>query len=188
MLQGTDNGNLFRSTRATIFFGTPHRGLQVDDILAMTEDGSARANLVSSIAVGSTDLEKKLEVFKGCAATLKIISFYETTQTRKLVKVCRERVLDVYYHPLNTMQGPDDSWSRSGELFTSVTDESSLLQLPEAIERCIPIEGDHSNMVKFTHKNNLSYTTLVWHIKDFVLADAGAAHTGENREIWVPIM
>lgn len=73
-----------------MFFGTPHRGLLADDILAMTKDGSARESLVNSIAVGSTDLEEKLNSFKDCAKTMKILSFYETTQTPRLVKVCRE--------------------------------------------------------------------------------------------------
>lgn len=58
MLQRTGNGVLFQSIQATIFSGTPHHNLDVDDILAMTEVCLARANLVSSIVVGSTDLEK----------------------------------------------------------------------------------------------------------------------------------
>lgn len=70
-------------------------------------------------------------------------------------------------------------------VFTSVTDKSSLLHLPKNIEKCIPVGGGHSNMVGFTHRNHLSYTTLVWYTKDFVLidTDTGTTYAGENK--WI---
>lgn len=81
------HGALFQSTRAAIFFGTPHRGLLVDDILAMVGEGSPRVALVNSISSGSNVLKIELEKFFDCSASLRIVSFYETMQTRKLVKV-----------------------------------------------------------------------------------------------------
>lgn len=84
-----DHGALFDSTRATIFFGTPHRGLLVDDILAMAGDDSPRASLVKSIASGSHALNTELTKFIKYSTSLRIVSFYETSQTRKLVKVRR---------------------------------------------------------------------------------------------------
>lgn len=81
---------LFSNTRAAIFFGTPHRGLVVDDILAMLEDGSSREALVKSIQTGAGNLESELARFinYSAEARMKIISFKEMERTKKLKQVC----------------------------------------------------------------------------------------------------
>lgn len=81
------HGTLFESVCATIFFGTPHRGILVDDILAMVGEDSPRLDLVNSIALGSDALKTELVKFIHCSSSMRIVSFYETTQTRKLAKV-----------------------------------------------------------------------------------------------------
>lgn len=59
----------------------------MDDILAMVGEGSPRADLVNSIALGSEALKTELAKFIHCSSSMRIVSFYETTQTRKLVQV-----------------------------------------------------------------------------------------------------
>lgn len=81
------HGTVFKSVCGTIFFGTPHRGIIVDDILAMVGEGSPRTELVKSIALGSDALKAELAKFIHCSEPMRIVSFYETTQTRKLAKV-----------------------------------------------------------------------------------------------------
>lgn len=145
------HGDLFKSTRATIFFGTPHRGQ------------------VKSMACGSDVLAIELARFIDYSTSMKIISFYETSQTRKLVMVRRYNARTFCIPTSNsTPQGPDGRWSRSGDFFTFVEASSSVLQLPRNIEVSIPAEGDHSNMVKFTHKLHQSYTSVVKHMKKVV--------------------
>lgn len=85
------HGALFKSVCGTIFFGTPHRGIVVDDILAMVGESSPRTDLVNSIALGSNALKTELAKFIHCASSIRIVSFYETMQTKKLAKVCPSR-------------------------------------------------------------------------------------------------
>lgn len=91
------HGALFANTRATLFFGTPHRGLVVDDILAMLEDGSAREALVKSIQTGAGNLESELTRFinYSAGARIKIVSFKEMEKTKKLKQVRAARILSL---------------------------------------------------------------------------------------------
>lgn len=79
--------SFFSSTKATIFFGTPHRGLVVDDILAMLGEASLRQDLVRSLTSRSLQLRTELKRFINCTTNLKIVSFKETELTRKLKQV-----------------------------------------------------------------------------------------------------
>lgn len=84
------HGSLFSRTRATMFFGTPHRGMLVDDILAMIGQSSQRIPLVRSLESGSPVLKRELDSFINYTAIIKskIITFKEIEQTRRLMKEC----------------------------------------------------------------------------------------------------
>lgn len=84
----SDQSHIFPSTYATIFFGTPHRGLVVDDIRASLEEESSRHALLDSIEKGAGLLEAELSRFIDYCSDIRIVNFYETGQTRKLVRVC----------------------------------------------------------------------------------------------------
>ncbi|KAL0633622.1 hypothetical protein Q9L58_007446 [Maublancomyces gigas] len=145
------HGTLFSRARATLFFGTPHRGMLVEDILTMIGDDSHRATLVKSLETGSVELQRDLKRFINYSVIikLKIINFREIELTRKLEK------------------GEDGKWSRSGDYFTAVDAESSVLQLPDTIEESLAVEGDHSSMVKFKHKGDQTYKSVVRYLEDF---------------------
>lgn len=83
------HGTLFSRARATLFFGTPHRGMLVEDILTMIGDDSHRATLVKSLETGSVELQRDLKRFINYSfiIKLKIINFKEIELTRKLEKV-----------------------------------------------------------------------------------------------------
>lgn len=53
--------------------------------------------------------------------------------------------------------------------------DSSVLQLPVAIEQTLSVEGDHSTMVKFEYRADLGYTSVVGHINKFI---SEATNTG----------
>jgi hypothetical protein len=82
-------GPLFNNTRAIGFFGTPHRGFPVDDILAMVGGKSSRNALVKSLQSGSPELAAGLTRFTNysAGANMKIMSFKEGAQSLKLEKV-----------------------------------------------------------------------------------------------------
>ncbi|KAI5839115.1 hypothetical protein DFP73DRAFT_484559, partial [Morchella snyderi] len=145
------HGTLFRRTLGTMFFGTPHRGFLVDDILAMV-NGSTRAALVESLEEGSEGLATELNRFITYAAGhgMRIVSFKETQQTRKLQK------------------GTDGRWTRSGSPFTAVEAGSAILVLPETIETSLPATGNHSTMVKFKSQSEASYQSVINRLEDWV--------------------
>jgi hypothetical protein len=77
---------LHKATYGILFFGTPHQGLLVDDIKRMVagEDDHPRAELLEQIKVKSNLLMYQLVDFKNLIRDRKIVSFYETQQTRQL--------------------------------------------------------------------------------------------------------
>ena len=50
-------------------------------------------------------------------------------------------------------------WERTGNFVTAVDSDSALLQLPDAMEEKIPLDADHSMMVKFDNKNARGYSS-----------------------------
>jgi hypothetical protein len=81
--------SVFQATRASMFFGTPHRGLLTEDILSMMdmETHGERAKLVESIDKNNKDLEAHLRRFINITPRFRIFSFYELKKSKKLVKV-----------------------------------------------------------------------------------------------------
>jgi protein SERAC1 len=75
-----------------LLFGIPHKGLVVDDIQKMlSERGMGphpREALVKQIEEGSGSLAERVSSFKEIIRGRKIVSFYETVQTKRLAQVC----------------------------------------------------------------------------------------------------
>lgn len=101
-LSGSDlaASNIFKSTFATAFFGTPHRGLLGDDILKMASKmEKERIELVKSIS--EDNLCDELKKFIRLAPGLKILSFYEQLKGKGLEEVLHMidfRFIYVYVH------------------------------------------------------------------------------------------
>lgn len=69
-----------------LLFGIPHKGLVVDDIQKMLtgQDNHPRDALLQQIRSKSDLLAFQLVDFKNLIRDRKIVSFYETEQTRQL--------------------------------------------------------------------------------------------------------
>ena len=69
-----------------LLFGIPHKGLVVDDIKKMLarEDNHPRGALLGQIKAKSDLLALQLADFKNLIRDRKVVSFYETGQTRCL--------------------------------------------------------------------------------------------------------
>jgi len=50
---------------------------------------------------------------------------------------------------------------------TAVETGSALLELPDSIESKIPVNKDHSQIVKFDNRNNVTYQTVIGYLKQF---------------------
>lgn len=82
--------SLYRATYGMILFAIPHKGLVMDDIQQMLGgDGHhPRETLLRQISSQSDVLIYQLADFKNLIRDRKVVSFYETKQTRQLVLVC----------------------------------------------------------------------------------------------------
>ena len=69
-----------------LLFGIPHKGLVVDDIQKMVagQDNHLRSALLEQIRSKSDLLAFQLVDFKNLIRDRKVVSFYETGQTRQL--------------------------------------------------------------------------------------------------------
>lgn len=78
--------SLYKATYGILFFATPHKGLVVADIRKMLaeEPNHPRHSLLEEIDKNSNVLSYQLADFKNLIRDRKIVSLYETEQTREL--------------------------------------------------------------------------------------------------------
>ncbi|ORX95666.1 hypothetical protein BCR34DRAFT_498311 [Clohesyomyces aquaticus] len=143
---------LNKATYGLLFFGTPHKGLFIEDILSMIGGGNPRRGLVEELREKSSSLESQISDFRNLARDYKIVSFYETQQSKRL-KWDEEK----------------SRFRRTGEYITSVDTDSALLQLPDNMEVKVKVDADHSNIAKFMNRNGEPYTTTLRYLKKFEL-------------------
>jgi hypothetical protein len=76
---------LYHATYGILFFAVPHKGMMTEDMLSMLgQDDHPRAVLLAQI---NEYLISQLADFKDLIGDRKIVTFYETQQTRKLQQV-----------------------------------------------------------------------------------------------------
>lgn len=86
--------SLYKATYGILFFAVPHKGLIVDDIKSMLDqENHPRKVLLEQISRGSDLLIPQLADFKDLIRDRKIITFYETEQTRRLEQVGHYKLL-----------------------------------------------------------------------------------------------
>lgn len=78
--------SLYRATYGILLFATPHKGLLINDIQKMLagQEEHSRNVLLQQISHQSDLLISQLVDFKNLIRDRKIVSFYETEQTRQL--------------------------------------------------------------------------------------------------------
>ncbi|KAI5820450.1 hypothetical protein BZA77DRAFT_78538 [Pyronema omphalodes] len=165
---------LLRATVAIIFFSVPHKGLVITDIRRMLKEEHPRQDLLDQISLKSKLLADQLANFKNIVEDRSIVSFYERRQTGNLKQVStlrRKRTTSL----ILVLQDPTtQKWKRGeDEYSTAVDEESALLQFPDKMETKIPVDADHSNMVKFDSKSNQTYSSVVKYLKDFAANSDG---------------
>ncbi len=60
-----------------------------------------------------------------------------------------------------------EKWERSGSHATVVEFDSALLQLPDHMETKIPLDADHSQMVKFDNRHAFGYNSVLVKLNEF---------------------
>ena len=96
--------SLYKATYGILFFGTPHKGLVVANIEKMIaeDDNHPRSALLKDIEEKSSLLLSRLSDFKNVIRGRKIVSFYEQSQTRSLVKVSVGNSITTSHNPMLT--------------------------------------------------------------------------------------
>lgn len=88
--------SLHQATYGMLLFAIPHKGLVMDDIQQMLVGGKnhSREHLIQQISTTSDLLVHQLADFENLIRDRKVVSFYETEQTRQLVLVCVGRCIN----------------------------------------------------------------------------------------------
>ncbi|RFN52394.1 hypothetical protein FIE12Z_3325 [Fusarium flagelliforme] len=141
-----------KATYGMLLFGIPHKGLVVDDIqkILAHQENSHRSALLQQIRKESDLLESQLVDFKNLIRDRKVVSFYETRTTRQL-----------------QFNSDTERWQRTGEPFVAVDTDSALLQLPDHLEEKIPVDADHSMIVKFDGNTSKTYISVRDKLRQF---------------------
>ncbi|KAJ5565742.1 hypothetical protein N7535_007380 [Penicillium sp. DV-2018c] len=144
--------SLHRATYGMILFAIPHKGLVMDDIQQMLkgDESHPRGQLLQQISSKSDLLIHQLADFKNLIRDRKVVSFYETEQTRRLV-----------------LDSESGRWKRTGDFMTTVGADSALLQLPDHVKDKVPLHADHSTVVKFDTRNAAGYRTALDKLRKF---------------------
>ncbi|KAJ4114729.1 hypothetical protein NW768_011283 [Fusarium equiseti] len=144
--------SLHRATYGMLLFGVPHKGLVVDDMQMMlnVKTNHPRSALIQEIGVKSDVLAYQLVDFKNLIRDRKVISFYETQQTRHL-----------------EFNSNTKCWERTGPRVMVVNPDSALLHLPDSMEEKLPVDGDHYTIVKFDSKTSKTYTSVLEKLRQF---------------------
>ncbi|KAL3470235.1 hypothetical protein BJX99DRAFT_239841 [Aspergillus californicus] len=144
--------SLHRATYGIILFAIPHKGLVIDDIQQMLANSGnySRQHLLQQISHKSDVLAHQLADFKNLIRDRKVISFYETEQTRQLV-----------------FDSESQRWRRTGDFITTVDTDSALLHLPDHVEDKVPLHADHSMIVKYNTRNEAGYRVVVDKLQQF---------------------
>ncbi|KAL7274139.1 hypothetical protein RUND412_002973 [Rhizina undulata] len=146
------NSYLVAATCAVLFFGTPHGGILMEDVSIMLEDQDVhnpRIKLLEEIK-NKSNLERDLNKFKRLAEGFKVVSFYERLQTAEVAK------------------NSENIYTRSGNYKSTVETDSALLHLPKDLEDKIPVNSDHTNIVKFDDKLDETYGDVIVRMQKYI--------------------
>lgn len=138
------------------------------------KDEHPRQQLLDEISSQSNGLDKQLWAFKRIVKRYRIhiCSFYERKQTRglSLVRVRWNHHVVYVFVPnradacLQSTSSAKPKWGRSADTFsTSVDTNSALLGIPD-VEIEIPVDADHSDIVKFNADTNKTYESVKQHL------------------------
>jgi hypothetical protein len=58
-------------------------------------------------------------------------------------------------------------WGRTGSPELVLDSDSALLQLPDHVEVAVPLQADHSMIVKFDHRSDNGYGTAIKYLRQF---------------------
>lgn len=132
---------------AVIFFGAPHRGLNITAMESVMK-GTPSADLIRELGWQSPTIQKLNNGFRHVCENLDILTIYEKTPTATLRKSNSGRL------------------ERTGPLEMMVEKDSALLYLKKEIS--FGLEHDHSRIAKVDRGQNGCYDEIVHFIRQSI--------------------
>ncbi|TGZ77075.1 hypothetical protein EX30DRAFT_212551 [Ascodesmis nigricans] len=143
---------LFNATRSFFFFGAPHQGIRTEEMEAMLTDVQgphAKTHiLLRQLREYSGFLKQQSEALGPVWEGRSVFSFYES-----------------YLSP-TVKKSEKGTWSRDGEMVHLVRRTSSGLMIPEEVR--IPVDANHSDIVKFAGSSDTTYMKVIFHLQDLI--------------------
>ncbi|KAI0886600.1 uncharacterized protein GGS22DRAFT_158217 [Annulohypoxylon maeteangense] len=139
--------DIHHSIRGLVFFGTPHNGMWVANILPGLA-GQASENLIRDIEPGSTYIKALKERFSRATKDLKIVSCFELRQTPQC------EFLD------------DGSIVRTAKSAINASESTACLYWANEVR--VPINENHSMIAKLAKRNGSAYYTVVRNLSRLV--------------------
>jgi hypothetical protein len=169
-----DNFNIYKSCYALLFFGVPNLGLRNDQLRSMVK-GQPNERLINDLVVDkdsepSPFLSGLSRRFADCCKNqgYKVISFYERRESPTLM--VRSHKVESHKHTdrSSIKQSSNGTWTRSGPRQLMVTEESATRTgLPDTFDQHIPLNADHSGLVKFEGSSHDGYEVVMQKIKKY---------------------
>ncbi|KAK5443369.1 hypothetical protein LTS15_010714 [Exophiala xenobiotica] len=136
---GESESFMLEQIRLVFLFGVPSAGMEMAYLIPMV-DGQPNQPLVRCLAKDDPDrfLQRLSDAFYGISRLrrIRLISAYETQRTRTAEEVS------------------PGVWQRTGEFVILVPPESAIQKGPQSPKDVLPIDRNHSAMVKFTEEDN----------------------------------
>ena len=137
-INNDEHKNIAAQVRSVVFLSTPHRGTNLAEILnrmlSVSVFGHSAKRYISELKMNSSALENINENFRHVAPSLRIFSFYETLKT------------------------PIGGKSMTVKSMMILEKDSSILGYPG--ETSQPLNADHHNVCKFSHRHEQNYKSV----------------------------
>jgi hypothetical protein len=173
----SEYANIYKSCYALLFFGVPNLGMRSDQLRSIVK-GQPNERLINDLVVDkdaepSTFLSSLSRRFADCCKSqcFKVISFYERRESPTLIVRSHDaqKVINKLIEVLSK-QNKDGTLTRSGPKSLLVTEESATRTgLPDIFHQHIPLNEDHSGLVKFESPSHGSYEIVMQKIRKYVV-------------------
>lgn len=151
---------------AVIFFGAPHRGLNIAAIQSIM-NGTPSADLIRELGWQSPTIQKLNNGFRHACEGLDILTIYEKIPTATLRKSKSGRL------------------ERTGPIEMMVEKDSALLYLKKEIS--FGLEQDHSRLAKVDRGQNGCYDEIVHFIRQSISSSSTRRESEHNYHEFHPI-
>lgn len=152
--------------KAVIFFGAPHRGLNVTAMQSIM-NGTPSAELIRELEWQSPTMQRLNNGFRHVCEDLHILAIYEKKPTATL------------------RRSESGALERTGPLEIMVSMDSALLYLGKEI--AIGLEQDHSRIAKVNRGQDGCYDAIVHFIRQSISSASTRAEPLQNRLESLPL-